>query len=629
MTPDLRTEVLRDALAATPWREIEVLDEVASTNDLLLEDPRPWRVVAADHQTSGRGRMNRSWQAPPETSIALSCTMPLPLDQSRWGWVPLLVGLAVRRAVSQVADVHLGLKWPNDLLALGAHGVDGDDDSPLHGRKVAGILCAVAAGSRPVVVVGIGLNVHQRADQLPTTTSTSLAQCGAQVRRDDLVVAILRELVKIQRRWGTDALDTDYRSACVTLGARVQLQTDPEHFVTGDAVGIDPTGRLLIRSDGHTGAYAVGDVVHTRPAAEVAELGGQQHRGAEESRGDDGTSPLQRRSELSRRDAADFVDAIDTRLMGHPRTMRRSEISHESGMPQDETSALWRSLGFVRARDDEIFFGAADLSALRTFNELMKDGPLDRETALGVARAVGRSTDRMAMWTLQVIADMVSEDRGDLGSVDSDVAQRTATLAAELAEEMSPLVDYVWRRNLSVAISRMIADSEPESHIGIVRTVGFADLVNFTSLVRRLNERELAQLVLRFESLASDIVGLHGGAVVKTIGDEVLFTHTSVEGAVNIAFDLRAASEADNLMPTMRVGMARGRVLARLGDIYGTTVNRASRLTGYAKPGRILVDQELMDSLPDGADVQVRRRKQLDLSGIGPVDAFMIERLDR
>ncbi len=625
---DLRTEVLHDALAATVWREVEVLDQVGSTNELLLVDPRPWRVVVADHQTSGRGRMDRTWQAPPDTSIALSCSVPLPVDQSRWGWVPLLVGLAVRRAVGSVSGVRLGLKWPNDLLAFESHRAD---DRASAGQKVAGILCAVAAGAAPVVVIGIGLNVHQQAEQLPTTTSTSLAECGVQVRRDDLVIAILRELVLVQRSWGTDNLDGDYRSACSTIGRQVQIQTGAEHFVTGEAVGIDTTGRLLIRSAGHTGAYAAGDVVHVRPTAPHEDA--EHHPcpdGAEDelspARDDDGPmAPV----EFSRKDAADFVDAIDTRLMGHPRTMRRSDISRESGMPADETAALWRSLGFVRARDDEVFFGAADLAALRTFSEMMKNGPLDRPTALGVARAVGRSTDRMAMWSLQVVADMVSGDRGDLGGVDSDVAQRTATLAVELAEQMSPLVDYVWRRNLSVAISRMIADSEPESHVGIVRTVGFADLVNFTQLVRQLNERELAQLVLRFESLASDIVGIHGGAVVKTIGDEVLFTHTSVEGAVDIAFDLRAASEADDLMPTMRVGMARGRVLARLGDIYGTTVNRASRLTGYAKPGNILVDQEVMDGLPDAADVHVRRKKQVDLSGIGVVDAYVIERLAR
>ncbi|NYJ73923.1 biotin--[acetyl-CoA-carboxylase] ligase [Allobranchiibius huperziae] len=600
MSHDLRADVLRDALAATVWREVAVHDEVGSTNDLLLADPRPWRVVTADHQSSGRGRLDRSWEAPPGTSIALSCTLPLPADQARWGWVPLLVGVAVRRAVAELTGVQLALKWPNDLLALTSEDAEW--------RKVAGILCTVAGGEAPVVVVGIGLNVHQSADQLPTDVSTSLRECGADVAREDLIECILRELLLIQRQWATSATDDDYRAACITVGQRVRLQTGAERHLTGDAVGVDAAGRLLITAQGQTTAYAAGDVVHVRPTDDAP------------SSEPEPPAVLSPAGEL---DPAEFVDAIEARLMGHPRSMRRSEISRASGISQDQTATMWRSLGFARARDDEVFFGEADLEALRRFDGLVQDGLLDRTTGLALARAVGRSTDRMAMWSLQLIADMVS---GDRGGVDSDVAQRTAALTVELAERMSPLVDYVWRRNLSVAISRMIADSEPESHIGIVRTVGFADLVNFTQLVRRLSERELAQLVLRFESLASDIVGAHGGAIVKTVGDEVLFTHTAVEGAVDIAFDLRAAAEADDLVPTMRVGMARGRVLARLGDVYGTTVNRASRLTGAAKPGKIMVDQEVMDGLPDGAAVRVRRRKRVDLAGIGATDAFVIER---
>lgn len=599
--------MLRDALAATVWREIDVQEELASTNELLLTDPRPWRVVTANHQTSGRGRLDRRWEAPPGTSIALSCTLPLPVDQSRWGWVPLLVGLAVRRAVADLTGTHLGLKWPNDLLAQ--VGDDTGDDW----RKVAGILCAVAGTGSPVVVVGIGLNVHQRRDQLPTTVSTSLAECGVDVAREDLILAVLRELVAVQRRWGTQEADDEYRAACVTIGQHVQLQIDADRHLVGDAVGVDTTGRLLICSDGQTAAYAVGDVVHARPVSEAHQ---------DEGLGDSGPAPS--RPQSTGYDPAEFVDAMETRLMGHPRTMRRSDIHRVSGIPEDMTSTMWRSLGFARARDDEVFFGEADLVALQKFNDLIGEDRLDTTTALALARAVGRSTDRMAMWSLQLIADMVS---GDRGGVDSDVAQRTASLAVDLAEQMSPLVDYVWRRNLSVAISRMIADSEPESHVGIVRTVGFADLVNFTQLVRRLSERELARLVLRFESLASDIVGANGGAVVKTVGDEVLFTHTTVQGAVDIAFELRAASEADDLVPRMRVGMARGRVLARLGDVYGNTVNRASRLTGAAEPGRILVDQDVVNGLSEAAPVQVSHRTRVDLSGIGGVDAYVIERV--
>lgn len=595
----LRPELLRDALAATVWRDVEVYSDVASTNDVLMGDPRPWRVVTADHQTSGRGRMDRRWEAPPGTSIALSVSLPMPPDQSRWGWVPLLTGLAVRRAVADLTGVPLGLKWPNDLLAKPLDAQDW--------RKVAGVLCSVAATGSPVVVIGIGLNVHQSMEELPTAQSTSLALCGAQLDREDLIVAILRELVAVQRVWATSVADDDYRTACVTIGQQVALQT-PDRVISGEAVGVDVSGRILISHAERTNAYAVGDVVHVRPAPHAVSRSMSAQRVAAHD---------------AAHDAAEFVDALDEQLMGYPRNMRRSDISAASGISADVSATIWRSLGFVRARDEELVFGQADVEALKLFDDLVSEGVIDLPTAFGLARAVGRSTDRMAMWSLQLIADQVSDDRGGL---DRETAKRAAARAVELADRISPLVDYVWRRNLSVAISRMIADSQPESQVGIVRTVGFADLVNFTNLVRQLNERELAQLVLRFESIASDVVGAGGGAVVKTVGDEVLFTHTSVQGAVDIAFALREAAEADELVPQMRVGLARGRVLARLGDVFGTTVNRASRLTVAAKPGRILVDEDVVKGLDPAANVRLRRRKRIELSGIGAVDAWVIER---
>lgn len=513
----------------------------------------------------------------------------------------MLTGLAVRRAVADLAGVPLGLKWPNDLLAKPAEGQNGQNGPDWH--KVAGVLCSVAATGSPVVVIGVGVNVQQTVEQLPTGQSTSLALCGAQLRREDLIVAILRELVVVQRIWATSAADDDYRAACVTIGQQVQLQI-PDAMISGEAVGVDVSGRILISHAERTNAYAVGDVVHLRPAPQPVS----------------GSASAQR---AAAHDAAEFVDAVDERLMGNPRTMRRKDISGAFGISADVSATIWRSLGFVRARDDELVFGQADVEALKLFNDLVSEGVIDLPTAFGLARAVGRSTDRMAMWSLQLIADQMSDDRGGL---DRETAKRTASRAVELADRISPLVDYVWRRNLSVAISRMIADSQPESQVGIVRTVGFADLVNFTKLVRQLNERELAQLVLRFESIASDIVGAGGGAVVKTVGDEVLFTHTSVQGAVDIAFALREAAEADELVPRMRVGLARGRVLARLGDVFGTTVNRASRLTEAAKPGKILVDEDVVNGLDPAANVRIRRRRRIELAGIGAVDAWVIER---
>ena len=201
--------------------------------------------------------------------------------------------------------------------------------------------------------------------------------------------------------------------------------------------------------------------------------------------------------------------------------------------------------------------------------------------------------------------------------------------AMKLINEVNPpferLLVYAWRRNLAVAISRMVADAEPEGPVGVVRTVGFADLVSFTQLVRQLSERELAQLVLRFEALASDIVSSHGGALVKTVGDEVLFTHQEISGAVDIAFDLLEVAAADDLVPRMRVGMATGRVLARLGDIYGNTVNRAARLTSQARPGTVLADAQVAAAVSDRPHVRTAALEPIDLPGIGELVPWALQ----
>ncbi|NNG40165.1 adenylate/guanylate cyclase domain-containing protein [Flexivirga sp. ID2601S] len=359
-------------------------------------------------------------------------------------------------------------------------------------------------------------------------------------------------------------------------------------------------GRLVIETADGPVPHAAGDVVHVRPSGPA-------------------TRPL-----AGPHDRAAFVDGLEERLVGEPRTLRRAEVADAAGVTTDDTRKLWRALGFANARDDDVVFTASDVEALRSVVATIRDGELDETTALGLARAVGRSTDRLAMWSLQLITDMVSGGQG-LG-VDSHIAQLAAERAVELSDQMGPLIDYVWRRNLAVAISRMIADSEPESHVGVIRTIGFADLVNFTQLVRQLSERELATLVLRFESLASDVVSAHGGAIVKTVGDEVLFSHTTVEGAIAIAFDLLDQAAADDLIPRMRVGVATGRVLARLGDVYGNTVNRASRLTAAADPGTVLADSDVAAALADNDDVRTIAREAIQLPGIGQITPWVLSR---
>jgi len=586
-----RSEI-NDRLADTPWQEVDVSPHIASTNDELMRDPRPWRALLTDNQTDGRGRLDRSWVAPAGRSIALSAALPLPQDAARWGWVPLLVGVAVRRAIRNLTGASIGLKWPNDVLARGA--------AREPWAKVAGILCNASGGAHPSVVAGIGINVHQERQELPVETATSLHLIGHDVRCEDLVVGVLRELAAVHEEWDGSELDDLYRSTCVTIGQQVRVELSGDESVTGEAIDIDPMGRLVVDTPTGPVPHAVGDVIHIRPG---------------------GTTPA---PEPSPRERAAFVDALEQRLLGSPRTLRRAEVASSAGVTTDETRRLWRALGFVNARDEDTVFTEADVTAMRAVARIVRDGELDEATVLGLARAVGRSTDRLAMWSLQVITDMVIGSDG-LG-VDSRVARQAAERAVEVADELSPLIDYVWRRSLAVAISRLIADSEPESHIGVIRTIGFADLVNFAQLTRQLNERELAALVQRFESLASDIVAAHGGAIVKTIGDEVLFSHTTVEGAIGIAFDLLDQAAADDLIPRMRVGLATGRVLGRLGDVYGNTVNRASRLTSAADPGTVLADTDVAAALAGRTDVRAVAREAIHLAGIGQITSWVLSR---
>lgn len=568
-------------------------DRVDSTNAVLAADPRPWRVVTANYQSAGRGRLDRQWQAPEGTSIALSASLPLPAETARWGWVPLLVGVAVRRALRRLSSLDVGLKWPNDVLICTASGT---------WRKVGGILCEAVGGPAPCVIVGLGLNVWQKEDELPGDAATSLYLNGVYLDREVVIVEILTELAAVAEQWGTDALDAEYRTSCVTIGQLVKVVTatadgnTPGSFVEGTAVDVDELGRLVVERDGERVPHSVGDIVHVRPAAT-------------------GTARPA--------DRARFVDQIEEKLLGRPRTLRRAEVGKLAGVDEDFARSLWRALGFANAREEDVVFNTKDVEGVRAMMDMVREGLLTESTAIGVARAVGRSTDRMSMWLLQLISDMMLADKDF--AMDTDRAADVAERMVGVSSRLLPLVEHVTRRNMANSISRMVADAEPDSHVGVMRTVGFADLVNFTKRVRSMSERDLALLVVRFETIVSDVVAQADGAVVKTVGDEVLFTHRTITGGTRIALDLVRAVEADPMLQRIRVGVATGRVLARQGDVYGNTVNRASRLTGQASPGQVLVDEETARVLRRVDDVEVSDVGPIELAGFGDVPAAAVQ----
>jgi BirA family biotin operon repressor/biotin-[acetyl-CoA-carboxylase] ligase len=291
---DIETVSAALVTSGRPWRGVEFHPALGSTNtrlrELLAGTAQPtgpyavgpagddrclWWVVLTDHQTGGRGRLGRAWTVPDRASIAVSVAVPV-ADPAQAGWMPLLAGLALSRAVRRVTEaaghaLTARLKWPNDVLLAD----DGD-------RKLSGILCElVAVSSGQAVVVGTGVNVDQTRDELPVDTATSLAVAGATVRREDLLVAYLDELTAVLAGAGAD-IGTDpsraaaagaggvraaYREACSTIGLQVRVLLPTGDAIEGVAVGVDDGGALVVRTDHGERSFAAGDVVHVRPAA--------------------------------------------------------------------------------------------------------------------------------------------------------------------------------------------------------------------------------------------------------------------------------------------------------------------------------------------------------------------------
>ncbi|MBO8189963.1 biotin--[acetyl-CoA-carboxylase] ligase [Streptomyces spirodelae] len=305
--PPLNQTALRKALLGEDslWTALEVVESIGSTNAELADRARkgtaaPGSVLIAEEQTAGKGRLDRAWTAPPRSGLFFSVLFRPEPPPERWGWIPLLAGVATANAVARTAGVDTGLKWPNDVLTTGKGGE----------RKIGGILAErVDAES---VVLGIGLNVTLREDELPVPTAGSLALAGARgTDRDPLLRAVLRAVADWYGRWtavngdptatatspaatgqatGTALLDA-YAAGCVTLGRAVRAtlpgggtgsggdssggtssgeaaKSNGEALV-GEAVAVDGDGRLVIATEqGVQRPVAAGDIVHLRPATE-------------------------------------------------------------------------------------------------------------------------------------------------------------------------------------------------------------------------------------------------------------------------------------------------------------------------------------------------------------------------
>ena len=242
------------------WTSLQVVDEIGSTNAELAaraagDDVPEGAVLVAEHQVTGRGRLDRVWTSPPRAGITVSVLLRPDVPAARRGWLPLLAGVALAESVRGVTGVQVSLKWPNDLLA-------GD------GRKLAGIL---AESTGTAVVVGVGLNVSTTASELPDTGTSLAGVLGSGVDRGPVLLAFLRALEARYRSWVEVAGDPvasglaqDYLRWCSTVGTTVSVALPDGSTLEGVAEAVDWDGRLVVATAEGSVALASGDVRHVR-----------------------------------------------------------------------------------------------------------------------------------------------------------------------------------------------------------------------------------------------------------------------------------------------------------------------------------------------------------------------------
>jgi adenylate cyclase len=308
-------------------------------------------------------------------------------------------------------------------------------------------------------------------------------------------------------------------------------------------------------------------------------------------------------------------------LLGGPRRYTRAQVTELSGMPPDDFRRLWHALGFSEAAEDDAVFTDGDVAALHALADLVRAGFVAPGTEASFARALAQPLARLADWQTTLLSSALARDgQSDrAGSTPGDLPPAADALLSLLRV----VQDQVWRRHLAAAVER--SPAAPAGGEERELAVGFADLVGYTTRTRGMSGAELAVMVEDFEATAAEVVARGGGRVVKTVGDGVLFTAADPAAAAEIGLSLPERWGAVD-RPPLRVGLAHGRVLTRLGDVYSSVVNLASRLTTVARAGSVLVDRELAARLRQHPGYRIEPLQRRSVRGFDDLQPWLVSR---
>ncbi|MFC3962303.1 adenylate/guanylate cyclase domain-containing protein [Nocardia jiangsuensis] len=300
---------------------------------------------------------------------------------------------------------------------------------------------------------------------------------------------------------------------------------------------------------------------------------------------------------------------------GEPRRYTADRAAEVAGIPPARARRFLRALGYPAVDDSTPDFAPSDVRLLRLLTGYVDEGMVDEAEALHLTGVLARAIAQLARLQVDIVAGQMQR------------APQTVDTVSALAERMPEvqwLLGQLWRRRLEDALHVLDPAADPPA--GRDSGVGFADVVGFTELSRDRRAGDLVRVVARFEHRSIDVVAASGGSVVKLLGDEILFTADTPAALAEIGIGLTHAFAADPDIPGLRVGAAWGPVIRQLGDVFGTTVNLASRLTALAEPDTVLIDPALAEALTGSTEFRLTAGAPTDVRGIGLLTPVRLER---
>lgn len=302
-----------------------------------------------------------------------------------------------------------------------------------------------------------------------------------------------------------------------------------------------------------------------------------------------------------------------------------AQLAELADVTQEEATDFWLQLGLPANKDAsaERQFTTMDGEAIAAMRTVAQEAHLSEDTTRSLVRALGYTCDRLSLWQMEaLVEDVATELHLD------DISARLVVL--DRLDELVPLLEkqllHAWRRQLAAIAGRYFVEFGTagrsrfsDDALPLVRGIGFADMVDYTTRTAGLGSRELAELVHRFETLVRQVVISLGGRVVKTLGDAVMFVTDDAETGAKIALGLARAMGPQAGLPDVRVSMCYGRMLSRFGDVFGPPVNVAARLNEVAGPRQVLTDKHTAQALKHLTGVRFTALPPRDFVGVGRI----------